>query len=92
MPHRSAATCCCRPTPKPASTRSATSRRGVDTPSPLLQLLRKFVRGAILVDVSQPPWERVLWLHFDHAEFGETALVAELIGRWADLLLLRRAG
>ena len=67
------------------------SRRGVDTPSPLLQLLRKFVRGAILSGVSQPPWERVLWLHFQHPEFGETALVAELIGRWSNLLLLRQA-
>ncbi len=64
-------------------------RRGVDTPSPLLQLLRKFVRGAILTEVSQPPWERVLWLHFDHSEFGATALVIELIGRWSNLLLLR---
>lgn len=66
-------------------------RRGVDTPSPLLQLLRKFVRGAILTGVSQPPWERVLWLRFEHPEFGETALVSELIGRWSNLLLLREA-
>ena len=66
-------------------------RRGVDTPSPLLQLLRKFVRGAILTGVSQPPWERVLWLHFDHSQFGRTALVIELIGRWSNLLLLREA-
>ena len=66
-------------------------RRGVDVPSPLLQLLRKFVRGAILTEVSQPPWERVLWLHFDHAEHGSTALVIELIGRWSNLLLLRAA-
>lgn len=64
-------------------------RRGVDKPSPLLELSRKFVRGSLLSAVSQPPWERVLWLHFDHPELGASALVAEMIGRWANLLLLR---
>ncbi|MBE2233930.1 MAG: NFACT family protein, partial [Anaerolinea sp.] len=66
-------------------------RRGVDTPSTLLQLLRKYVRGAALVAVHQPPWERVLRLEFHHPEFGPTWIVVELIGRWANLLLLRRA-
>ncbi len=66
-------------------------RRGVDTPSTLLQLLRKYVRGAALTAVSQPPWERVLRLEFQHPELGSTWIVVELIGRWANLLLLRRA-
>lgn len=65
-------------------------RRGVDTPSTLLQLLRKYVRGAALVAVHQPPWERILRLDFQHPEFGRTAIVVELIGRWANLLLVRR--
>ncbi len=30
-------------------------RRGVDTPSTLLQLLRKYVRGSALLSVSTPP-------------------------------------
>ncbi|HSN76050.1 MAG TPA: NFACT RNA binding domain-containing protein, partial [Anaerolineae bacterium] len=64
-------------------------RRGVDTPSTLLQLLRKYVRGGALVTVSQPPWERILRLEFLHPEFGPTWIVVELIGRWANLLLLR---
>lgn len=64
-------------------------RRGVDTPSPILQLLRKFVRTGWLAGVRQPPWERVLELTFDHAEYGESRLMVELIGRWANLLLLR---
>ena len=66
-------------------------RRGVDTPSTLLQLLRKYVRGAALLAVSQPPWERILRLEFQHPEFGQTWIVVELIGRWANLLLLRKA-
>ena len=64
-------------------------RRGVDAPSSLLQLLRKFVRGGGLVGIYQPPWERVLHLEFQHPDYGSTLFVAELIGRWANLLLLR---
>lgn len=64
-------------------------RRGVDTPSTLLQLLRKYVRGGGLIAVSQPPWERILHLEFQHPEHGQTLIVVELIGRWANLLLLR---
>lgn len=66
-------------------------RRGVDVPSPVLALLRKFVRGARLESVTQPPWERVLLFSFDHPQHGSSRLVAELIGRWANLLLLRPA-
>ncbi len=64
-------------------------RRGVDTPSPLLQLLRKFVRGAALTHITQPPWERIVVLRCEQPELGTSLLVAELIGRWANLLLLR---
>ncbi len=67
-------------------------RRGVETASPLLQLLRKFVRDSLLVAIEQPDWERLLVFKFEHAEFGTTHLVAELIGRWANVLLLRPAG
>ena len=67
-------------------------RRGVETASPLLQLLRKFVRDSLLVGIEQPDWERLLILRFEHAELGATHLIAELIGRWANILLLRPAG
>lgn len=66
-------------------------RRGVEAPSPLLQALRKLVRGAGLVEVNQPPWERILHLDFQHPAHGHTRLVAELMGRRANLLLLRPA-
>ncbi len=64
-------------------------RRGVDTASTLLQLLRKYVRGGGLTAISQPPWERVLHLECHHPELGRSLIVVELIGRWANLLLLR---
>ncbi len=64
-------------------------RRGVEGETPLLLLLRKYVRGAVLERAHLPfPYERVLFLAFDHPEHGTTTLVAELIGRAANLLLL----
>ena len=63
-------------------------RRGLMTPTPLLLLLRKWVRGARLDEVRHIPFERVLHLTFDHPEVGPSHLVAELMGRRANLLLL----
>ncbi|MCP4539309.1 MAG: fibronectin/fibrinogen-binding protein [Chloroflexi bacterium] len=62
-------------------------RRGVDTETPLLQLMRKWVRGARLVNVTQPPWERILMLHFK-GQAGECRLVVELIGRYSNTVLV----
>jgi predicted ribosome quality control (RQC) complex YloA/Tae2 family protein len=62
-------------------------RRGVDTAPPFLLLLRKWVRGSRLTDVTQPPWERILTLHFD-GEAGPCRLVAELIGRYSNAILV----
>ena len=61
-------------------------RRGVEKPSPLGQLLRKYVEGARLVGVEQPPWERVLYLDFSGPE-GETRLIAETMDRRSNLVL-----
>ncbi|NPA89868.1 MAG: fibronectin/fibrinogen-binding protein [Chloroflexi bacterium] len=63
-------------------------RRGLLTPTPLLLLLRKWVRGAHLDRVEQVPFERVLTFTFDHPEEGTSYLVAEIMGRHANLLLL----
>lgn len=63
------------------------SRRGVETATPLLLLLRKWVRGSRLVDVTQPPWERILILHFS-GRAGECRLVVELIGRYSNFILV----
>ncbi len=62
-------------------------RRGVATAPPLLLLLRKWVRGSRLIDITQPPWERILTLHFD-GEAGRCQLVAELIGRYSNIILV----
>ena len=62
-------------------------RRGVDRETPLLLLLRKYVRGGRLVDVVQPPWERILRLRFEHPE-GATTLVVETMGRHSNIMLL----
>jgi predicted ribosome quality control (RQC) complex YloA/Tae2 family protein len=66
-------------------------RRGVQTATPLLLLLRKWVRGSRLVDVTQPPWERILTLHFDGAA-GPCRLIAELIGRYSNVILVGPEG
>jgi predicted ribosome quality control (RQC) complex YloA/Tae2 family protein len=66
-------------------------RRGVEGATPLLLLLRKWVRSAHLVDVVQPPWERILELHFE-GEAGPCRLVAELIGRYSNLILVGPEG
>jgi predicted ribosome quality control (RQC) complex YloA/Tae2 family protein len=62
-------------------------RRGVETPTPLLQLLRKWVRDARLTDVTQPDWERILTLHFE-GRAGPCRLIAELIGRYSNVILV----
>ena len=66
-------------------------RRGVEMETPLLMLLRKWVRKARLVDVSQPPWERILMLHFQ-GQTGSCRLVVELVGRNSNVILVGSDG
>jgi len=47
-------------------------RRGVGNDTPLMLVLRKYMRGAILKTIRQPPYERILHLHFD-TRFGEAS-------------------
>lgn len=64
-------------------------RRGVEKDSPLLLLLRKYARGALIVAVEQPdPTERVLRFALEHPEHGATTLLVELIGRQPNAILL----
>ena len=68
---------------------SQKARRGVETETPLLLLLRKYARGARLAAVDQPDrTERLLALHFDHPEHGASTLMVEPMGRLGNLLLL----
>lgn len=61
-------------------------RRGRTRPSPLGQLLQKYVDGARLVSASQPPWERIVELEFSGHE-GETKLIVETMGRLSNIIL-----
>jgi predicted ribosome quality control (RQC) complex YloA/Tae2 family protein len=62
-------------------------RRGAETETALLLLLRKWVRGSQLVDITQPEWERILEFHFA-GQAGACRLVAELIGRYSNVILV----
>ncbi|MFN8417732.1 MAG: NFACT RNA binding domain-containing protein [Anaerolineae bacterium] len=63
-------------------------RRGVEQPSPLGLMLRRYVEGGKLINVSQPPYERVMHLEFESGE-GQFTLVAEIMDKRSNLLLLR---
>ncbi len=68
-------------------------RRGVDKESPLLLLLRKYARSALIAAIEQPdPTERVLRLALEHPEHGATTLIVELIGRQPNVFLLAPTG
>lgn len=68
-------------------------RRGVDKETPLLLLLKKYVRGGRLDGVELPvAYERLLALRFDHPQHGATTLVVEPMGRLSNLILLDAGG
>jgi predicted ribosome quality control (RQC) complex YloA/Tae2 family protein len=66
-------------------------RRGVEAPTPLHLLLLKYVRGARLVAIAQPPLERVLRFTFE-GEYGSFDLVCETMGRYSNIILLDQSG
>ena len=68
------------------------ARRGLERDTPLLLLTRKRLAGARLGAVFQVPWERVLHFSFSHGEGPDTALVAEIMGKWSNLLLVTPEG
>ena len=62
-------------------------RRGVGNDTPLMLVLRKYMRGAVLEKIEQPPYERVLQFYFK-TRFGLIILTLELLGTRSNLLLL----
>ncbi|MBN2048352.1 MAG: NFACT family protein [Anaerolineaceae bacterium] len=66
-------------------------RRGVQNDHPLMMQLRKRVRGARLSAITQPQWERILRFTFSGPE-GECSLIAELMGRYSNLILVDENG
>lgn len=63
------------------------SRRGVGHETPLMLVLRKYMRGAKLAGIEQPPYERILYFYFD-SPFEPTILAAEMLGTRSNLVLL----
>ncbi|MGQ9666664.1 MAG: Rqc2 family fibronectin-binding protein, partial [Anaerolineae bacterium] len=66
-------------------------RRGLETPPPLILLLRKRLRGGRLMEITQPAFERIVHLHFRHPQEGDSRLVLECMGRHSNILLLNDA-
>jgi predicted ribosome quality control (RQC) complex YloA/Tae2 family protein len=66
-------------------------RRGSGTSSPLQLLLAKYVDQARLIEISQPPLERVLRLVFEGA-LGRLVLLCEIMGRYSNIILLGEDG
>lgn len=67
-------------------------RRGVEKPTGLLLLLRKYARGAIVTTIEQPPFERILRIELDHPEWGCSELVVEVMGRHSNVILVDASG
>ncbi len=67
-------------------------RRGVDKELSLVVLLRKYVRGARVSQIQQPPYERILRLQFEHPEWGLSELVVEVMGRHSNIILVDGGG
>jgi predicted ribosome quality control (RQC) complex YloA/Tae2 family protein len=66
-------------------------RRGVEKPSPLLLLLRKYIHGGRIATIEQPPFERVLHIGVQHPE-GNTTLIIEAMGRHSNIVLVAEEG
>ena len=67
-------------------------RTSGDPVTPFLLLLKKFTDGALVKRVEAVSRERILRIEFDQAEYGVTTLVAEIMGRLSNLILLDASG
>lgn len=63
------------------------ARRGRGNETPFMLVLRKYMRGARLVGVEQPPYERILRLNFV-GPLSPVTLAVELLGTRSNLILL----
>lgn len=62
-------------------------RRGADSPTPIIQLLKKYLDGGILQTLEQPGLERLVNFNFS-GPAGSLQVVMELIGTRSNLILL----
>ena len=63
-------------------------RRGLNKPLPVGLLLRRYVEGGRLTQISQPPWERVVQFDIAGPE-GAVQIVVEPMERRSNVLLLQ---
>lgn len=72
---------------------TAERHRGPEQPPPFCMLLRKYLTGARIIAITQPPLERVLSFQFTaHEGLPAVTLVAEIMGRRSNLLLVDDSG
>lgn len=67
-------------------------RSSGEPPSPFILLLKKHAEGAFINRVEAVPRERILRIEFDHSELGISILVAELMGRLSNLIMIDGGG
>src|SRR5664279_3064010 len=63
-------------------------RRGLQTPSQLGLLFRRYVEGGVITHVSQPEWERILQIDVQGPE-GDMTIIVEPMERRSNLLLVQ---
>ncbi|MEO8393696.1 MAG: NFACT RNA binding domain-containing protein [Chloroflexota bacterium] len=63
-------------------------RRGVQTPTQLGLLFRRYVENGLITHVSQPDWERILHIDVQGAE-GDVTIIVEPMERRSNILLVQ---
>jgi predicted ribosome quality control (RQC) complex YloA/Tae2 family protein len=64
-------------------------RRGLQVPSQIGLMFRRFVEGSRIEHISQPPYERILQIEVSHPAEGLFTIVVEPMERRSNILLLR---
>jgi predicted ribosome quality control (RQC) complex YloA/Tae2 family protein len=63
-------------------------RKLAQDPPAFVMLLRKYLEGARVLQVRQPPWERLVEIGCSHGQSGRVVwLVVEIMGRLSNLIL-----
>lgn len=63
-------------------------RRGLQRPTQLALLLRKYAEGGRIAHVSQPPYERIVHIDIEHPEMN-TTLIVEPMTRRSNVILVQ---
>ncbi len=63
-------------------------RRGIQKPTQIGLLFRRYVENGIVLHVSQPSWERIMQIDIEGEE-GEVSIIIEPMSRRANVLLVK---